>query len=183
VTTTLPEDIANPAGPTVTFDLEEGEFRDIRALADFSSAATRPVLVGQFHGIAVHHGHPQHPARRRPGAAHGPARQQWRTDYVFLTPNKYAFDFVQIVARPDVDIFLDETPVRDFADCARRCAPTAASRRLATCAPRPLRDLPLPALVPAHRQLPHAPEIRAGRQGDGVHVVRTVTPPGRSPRA
>jgi hypothetical protein len=66
-----------------------------------------------------------------------PPVEQWRSDYVFLTPNKYAFDFVQIVARPDArSSSTERDPVRDFADCTRR-APTAASRPRTTCAPRP----------------------------------------------
>lgn len=119
VTTTLPEDIANPTGPTVTFDLDEGEFRDIRALADFQLRGDGPVLVGQFMGSQSTTGIPNTLPGGDPALLMVPPLNQWRTDYVFLTPNKYAFDFVQIVARPDVDIFLDETPVRDFADCTR----------------------------------------------------------------
>ena len=37
-----------------------------------------------------------------------PPIEQYRADYVFLTPDKYAFDFVTVVAPIGATVFLDE---------------------------------------------------------------------------
>src|SRR5215510_3978767 len=42
-----------------------------------------------------------------------PPREQFRADYVFLTPDKYAFDFVTIVAPPDALVALDGTVLQE----------------------------------------------------------------------
>lgn len=181
VTTTLPEDIANPTGPTVTFDLDEGEFRDIRALADFQLRGDGPVLVGQFMGSQSTTGIPNTLPGGDPALLMVPPLNQWRTDYVFLTPNKYAFDFVQIVARPDVDVFLDETPVRDFADCTQVRSDGCIETPRNMCPPAQFVTYRCQLSFPQIDNSRNPVEIRAGRQSDGVHVVRTVTPPGRQP--
>jgi hypothetical protein len=185
VTTTLPEDLSNPGGATVEFSLEEGEFRDIRALADFILRADAPVIVGQFMGSQGTTGIPTTLPGGDPALIMVPPVQQWRSDYVFLTPNKYAFDFVQIVARPDVEVFLgngiEETPVRDFADCERS--------RSDGCVETPRHMCPPPVYVTYRCQLSFPridnssmpPGIVAGRQGDGVRTVRSVEPAGRTP--
>jgi hypothetical protein len=36
-----------------------------------------------------------------------PPAKQFRTDYVFLTPNKYAHDYVNIIAPSDASVTLD----------------------------------------------------------------------------
>ena len=165
--------------------LEEGEFRDIRALADFILRANAPVIVGQFMGSQGTTGIPTTLPGGDPALIMVPPVQQWRSDYVFLTPNKYAFDFVQIVARPDVEVFLgngiEETPVRDFADCERS--------RSDGCVETPRHMCPPPVYVTYRCQLSFPridnstmpPGIVAGRQGDGVRTVRSVEPAGRTP--
>lgn len=185
VTTTLPEDISNPGGPTVAFDLEEGEFRDVRALADFILRADAPVIVGQFMGSQSTTGIPTTLPGGDPALIMVPPVQQWRSDYVFLTPNKYAFDFVQIVARPDVEVFLGngvtETPVRDYDACVMS--------RSDGCVETPRHECPAPVYVTYRCQLSFPridnstmpPDIVAGRQGDGVRTVRSVEPAGRTP--
>ncbi len=43
-----------------------------------------------------------------------PPREQWRRDYVFLTPDKYAFDFVTIAAPAEARIQLDGRPLQEW---------------------------------------------------------------------
>jgi hypothetical protein len=172
VTTTLPVDIANPAGPTVEFDLDVGEKQDIVAQTDFIIRANGRVSVGQLMGSQNTTGIPLTLPGGDPALVIVPPVEQWRSDYVFLTPNKYAFDFVQIVARPEARVFLDDTPVNDFADCSRT--------RSDGCVETPRHECPAPVYVTYRCQLSFPridtstmpPTVTAGRQGDGVHVVR-----------
>ena len=176
VTTTLPEDLANPAGPKVEFDLDTGEHQDIRALADFQIHSDAPVSVNQLQGSQSTTGIPFTLPGGDPSLIVVPPVEQWRSDYVFLTPDKYVFDFVQIVARPDVQVFLDETDVSDFADCTRS--------RSDGCIESVTNHCPDPVYVTYRCQLSFPqidnssmpPAVTDGRQGDGVHVVRSVTP-------
>lgn len=172
VETTLPVDVGNPSGPTLEFDLDEGESYDIRALTDFTLRANSRVIVGQLMGSQNTTGIPLTLPGGDPSLVIVPPVEQWRSDYVFLTPNKYAFDFVQIVARANAVVYLDETPVADFADCNRS--------RSDGCIETPRHECPPPTYVTYRCQLSFPrvdastmpPTITNGRQGDGVHVVR-----------
>jgi hypothetical protein len=176
VETTLPTDINVPGGPTLEFDLEEGESYDIRALADFVIRGNGRVSVAQFMGSQNTTGIPLTLPGGDPSMIVVPPVEQWRSNYVFLTPNKYAFDFVQIVARPSAVVYLgdglNETPVADFADCTRS--------RSDGCIETPRHECPPPVYVTYRCQLSFPrinsatmpPTILPGRQGDGVHTVR-----------
>jgi hypothetical protein len=181
VTTTLPTDISRPESQPVAFALEEGEHRDIRGLADFQIDTDGPVMVAQLMGSQQTTGLPFTLPGGDPALIMVPPIEQWRTDYVFLTPTKYAFDFVQMTARPDVRVFLDNTPVDDFADCVRS--------RSDGCIETPRHRCPPPVFVTYRCQVSfpqidmaqNPPAVTNGRQNDGVHVVRSEFPPGRTP--
>ncbi len=187
VDTTLPARMDDPTGPTVAFDLEEGQFRDLRAEADFLLRGNGRVIVGQLMGGQATTGIPFTLPGGDPSLLIVPPVEQWRSDYVFLTPGNYAFDFVQIVARPEAVVYLGdgsrETPVADFADCARS--------RSDGCVDTPRRTCPPPTYVTYRCQLsfPRIEEgergatarVLPGRQGDGVHTVRAEGPNGGPP--
>ena len=42
--------------------------------------------------------------------------EQFRPDFVFLAPDKYAFDYVTITAPIGAEVFFDDLPVESFAD-------------------------------------------------------------------
>jgi len=177
----LPENVEMPAGPTVEFELDIGQFRDIRALADFTIRGDGPLIVGQLMGSQQTTGIPFTLPGGDPALIMVPPVEQWRSEYVFLTPNRYAFDFVQIVARPSATVYLDDTPVADFADCTRS--------RSDGCIETPRHECPAPVYVTYRCQLSfpridasaNPPTVAMGRQGDGVHVVRAEAPPGMPP--
>ncbi len=176
VETTLPVDVNVPGGPTVEFDLDEGESYDIRALADFIIRGNSRISVAQFMGSQNTTGIPLTLPGGDPSLIIVPPVEQWRSEYVFLTPNKYAFDFVQIVARPSAVVYLgdglNETPVADFADCTRTRSDGCVETARHMC--------PDPVYVTYRCQLSFPridsttmpPTILPGRQGDGVHTVR-----------
>jgi hypothetical protein len=51
-----------------------------------------------------------------------PPIEQFRTSYVFLTPDKYSFDFVRIIAAPDTAVALDGVLVKDIPTCESAAA-------------------------------------------------------------
>jgi hypothetical protein len=180
VTTTLPEDLAAPGGPTVGFDLEEGGYRDIRALADFILRADAPVTLAQLQGSQTTTGIPSRLPGGDPSLLIVPPVEQWRSDYVFLTPDQYSFDFVQVVARPDLAVTLDGVDVATLADCARSRSDGCVETRTHPCGE--------PRYVTYRCQLSfprvdNAGEVRVtpGRQNDGVHVVHAAAPVGTAP--
>jgi hypothetical protein len=101
-----------------------------------------------------------------------PPIDQYRSDYVFLTPLYYGFDFVTIVAPRDAGIQLDGAPLDPNA-----CTVSAADGvvRMPT-------DEPAPWLV-YHCQLSFPdviglPNIRVedGTQHDGYHTLQSTQP-------
>ncbi len=183
VDTTLPARHDQPDGPALTFELAEGEWRDLRAERDFLLRGDGRIIVGQLMAGQGTTGIPfTHPGGD-PSLILVPPVEQWRSEYVFLTPARYAFDFVQIVARPGATVYLDETPVSDFADCVRA--------RSDGCVDTPRRACPAPTYVTWRCQLsfPRIEEstpgtearVLPGRQGDGVHVVRAEGAEGAPP--
>ncbi len=181
VTTTLPEDITVPTGPTIEFDLGEGEFHDIRALADFLVNANGQIIVGQLQGSQSTTGIPFTLPGGDPSFIMVPPVEQWRTDYVFLSPNKYVFDFVQIVARPDVAVYLDDTPVADFRDCTHARADGCIENARHTCPPPQYITHRCQLSFPQIDNSTNPPTVRDGRQNDGVHVIHSDPPVGRPP--
>src|SRR5262249_19247773 len=89
----------------------------------------------------------------------------------------YAFDFVTIVARPDAEVYLDDTPLHDpahpFADCTRERADTCVDRVGQPPCPPPTYvvyrcQLSFPIIDPT---LSSPANVQPGRQQDGVHTV------------
>jgi len=178
VTTTLPENLDNPGGPTVHFALAVGQSRDIRALSDFQIDATGPVSVGQFVGSQATTTVPNGLPGGDPSMIFIPAVGQWRQEHVFLTPDRYAFDFVQVVARPSARVTLDGENVTALAACLRGrsdgCIPSASHVCGVPAWVTYRCQLSFPELDPSQNPA----TVRPGRQNDGVHVVRTTDPSG-----
>ncbi|MBN1653217.1 MAG: IgGFc-binding protein [Deltaproteobacteria bacterium] len=102
-----------------------------------------------------------------------PPVEQYRADYIFLTPNKYAFDFVTITADPDTEVILDGVQV------AESCSAELIDGTLLS------RKEPLPSKVvyrcqlsfPRVTDLPK-PTVLDGDQSDGVHKLIADQPVG-----
>jgi hypothetical protein len=106
--TTLPPVVSIPV-------LNRGEWFDFETQQDFEIASNKPILVGQFM---------QAEQAPNPGSQPGDAGtgdpafllavpiEQFREDYVFLAPNKYEFDYVNIIAPRDATVEFDGAPLR-----------------------------------------------------------------------
>ena len=102
--TTLPPQIAIPI-------LNKGEWFDFETGQDFEIHANKPIMVGQFlqaEQAPAPGFQPGDAGTGDPAFLLNVAIEQFRTDYVFLAPNKYEFDYVNIVAPRDGPVAFDD---------------------------------------------------------------------------
>lgn len=169
IETTLPE-------PDDHIVLEAaGDFAEVRAFGDFFATSTDPILVAQINASqqaasVTRSGYPG----GDPSLMFIPPVEQWRDDYVFLTPDKYAIDFVILVAPFDVPVFLDD----------REIGPETCEVGPADGLDAETRGKPNPDYVVYRCQLSFPvidgtedpPIIEPGDQNDGVHRVYATAP-------
>ncbi len=102
ITTTLP-------APDDTFELHGlGDWHEVSTTRDFLAESDQPIHVIQVMASQDAANVPRGLPGGDPSLVVVPPREQYRNDYVFLTPDKYAFDFVTIVAPPEATVVLDE---------------------------------------------------------------------------
>jgi hypothetical protein len=109
VVTTLPE-------PDNAFTLDKGQARLFRIEQDFLLDARYPVAVLQALPSQGVTGIPRQYPGGDPSIITVPPIRQYRQDYIFLTPDKYAFDFVVITAESRATVLLDGENVEDRCD-------------------------------------------------------------------
>ena len=101
--------------PDDSFELLQGGDAILRADQDFLLEADQPVAVLQALPSQGVTGIPRQFPGGDPAIIAVPPIQQYRQDYIFLTPDKYAFDFVVITADREADILLDGEPLPEPA--------------------------------------------------------------------
>ncbi len=161
ITTTLPP-------PDDHFTLEQGESTILWATQDFEMHADHAIAVLQVLASQEAVGIPSYYPGGDPAAIAVPPVEQYRKEYVFLTPSLYAFDFVTITAPRGAQILLDEMPLSDWG-C--QAAPADGIPRRPT-------DPPPETVV--HRCQLSYPDvlgqnmpIEDGIQNDGYHTLRS----------
>lgn len=171
VTTTLPQ-------PDDAFELDaEGANRTLSAHHDFLLTASQPVLVADVQASQEAAGVVRGLPGGDPSLRLVAPVEQWRTDYVLLTPDKYSFDFLVITAPFGAQVFIDglaidgkicESGPADGLTAAHRGAqnPPFVSYRCQLSFP-----VVVPNVAPPNNVLP-------GRQNDGVHRVQADYPVG-----
>ena len=106
-----------------------------------------------------------------------PPIEQFRDSYVFLTPDKYSFDFIRIIAAPSTTVSLDGRLVSDIPTCLTE--PGDGLTDMVRGGP--------PAFVVYSCQLsfpkidmskPRPDNLSSGAQNDGVHRVLANQPVG-----
>jgi hypothetical protein len=97
--------------PDDDFELPERGDIIMRADRDFIIDADKPIHVLEALASQGVTGIPRQYPGGDPSIITVPPVDQFRRDYIFLTPDKYAFDFVTIVAPPDANIQLDGAPL------------------------------------------------------------------------
>jgi hypothetical protein len=171
VTTTL-------ASPWNAFDLgSAGDSDVIPSKTDFLLEASAPVMVLQVQSGQDGGGVPRGLPGGDPSTLFPSPLEQWRSDYVLLTPNKYVFDFLVVVAPSDAHVYIDglllddtdsEVTPSDGLDALMRGSPTPPYWTYRYELSYPLID---PTQAPPNNILP-------GKQNDGVHHVQADEPVG-----
>jgi IgGFc binding protein len=85
-----------------------GDYKEVTAYRDFMAESTEPIIVAQVmasqDAVGVKRGLPG----GDPSMLIVPPMEQGRPDYVFLTPDKYAFDYVTVVAPAGIGVLMDD---------------------------------------------------------------------------
>lgn len=109
--------------PNDSFFLQRGDDVIFSSERDFVVNSSDPIVFGQFPGGQQTTGIPStiggglRPPGGDPSFILIPPVQQWRESYLFLVPNKYAFDFLLIAAPIDADILYDGLSLDTVLDC------------------------------------------------------------------
>jgi hypothetical protein len=174
-------------GATITTSLE-GELRELQlsglgAFADLSS--THHFLLESDAPVALASISPSQEEANLPNDLPGgdpslvivPPIEQFRNNYVFLTPDKYSFDFVRIIASPTTGVALDGRLVAQNPDCVS--APADGLTDVQRAGPPPLVvyscQLSFPKIDDTQ---PRPDNLSLGLQNDGVHRILANEPVG-----
>lgn len=173
LTTTLPP-------PFDVIDLDgEGKSATIIARQDFLMTASQPVLVADVQASQEAAGVVRGLPGGDPSLTFVPPVEQWRSEYVLLTPDKYAFDFLVITAPFGAQVFVDGLAV-DGKVC--ELAPGDGLTEKTRKTPNPAFvvyrcQLSFPVIDP-NKPPPPQGYGNTGRQDDGVHRVQSDYPVG-----
>ena len=167
VTTTL-------SGEYQSFDLPTlGSFVTIASDHHFTLKSSDPITLGSVSPSQQDANVPTGLPGGDPSLMIMPPIEQFRSSYVFLTPDKYSFDFVRIVAPRGTAVTLDGRSVDEIEGCTPSDADgiTDDARR-AQVGPSPYVvyacQLSFPVIDP-NKMAPF--NLSAGMQNDGVHRV------------
>ncbi|MFO0616404.1 MAG: IgGFc-binding protein [Polyangiaceae bacterium] len=167
VTTTLPK-------PDDHFTLNGiGDFHEVRAFTHFTATSSAPVLVAQVMASQEAAGIKRGLPGGDPSLMMVPSLEQARADYVFLTPDKYAFDFITVVA-PTAALVLLDGHALDATLCRVEPADGLTTEQrggdpalvVYSC------QLSFPTINPATDPA----TIMPGTQNDGVHHIAANAP-------
>jgi len=170
---------ATPAGAHLTTSLDDqpaidlngqGGYFDIVSHSSFILTSDHPVALMSVSPSQEAAGVPRDLPGGDPSSLIIPPVEQFRSTYVFLTPNQYAFDFVRISAPASAIIVFDGRQLGDLA-CTSVPAGTLVEPLKApedyvvhTC------QLGFPVIDPNGRP---PDNFQAGAQDDGVHVIES----------
>ncbi|APR77272.1 hemagglutinin/hemolysin-related protein [Minicystis rosea] len=171
ITTTLPP-------PNDTIHLQGlGDMEEVTAYSDFMAQSTEPVLVAQIMASQDAAGVKRGLPGGDPSLLIYPPTEQFRLSYVFLTPDKYAFDFVVIVAPLDAHLTLDGIAPESLG-CEVTPADGLTDEQRGNKKP-PFVVYNCQLSFPQIDPLAMAPDnVKLGMQNDGVHRVEADQPVG-----
>jgi len=171
IKTTLP-------GSYASFALaKRGDYADIASTREFLLTSDAPVMFQSVSASQDDGGVPRGLPGGDPSSILIPPIQQFRRSYVFLTPDKYNFDFVRIIAKPTTAIVLDGTPIADIAACVPVPADGLSEAERGSPTPPYLVyrcQLSFPVIDPDKE----INKVSPGIQDDGVHRVDADEPVG-----
>lgn len=155
-----------------------GEFRTIEVHEDFTIETDGAVHVSVVQSSQDAAGIPRGFPGGDPSLVIVPPIEQFRHDYVFLTPDKYSFDFVTVLAPKGTEILFDGAPF-DADACARAFVPPAKSPVTGQVASDGYDVWRCQLSFPIYDDTrPEGKRLLPGRQNDGVHRLQASRPIG-----
>ncbi len=109
--------------PNDTFFLQRGDSVIFESERDFTVEANEPIAFEQVPSSQQAAGIPstlpggERPPGGDPSTILVPPVEQWRSQYLFLVPNKYSYDYLLIAARADADLRYDHIPLQNVLTC------------------------------------------------------------------
>ena len=94
-----------------------GDFADLTSSHHFTIDSDAPIALSSVSPSQEDANIPSALPGGDPSLIILPPNEQFRDNYVFLTPDKYSFDFVRIIAAPDTGVALDGVLVADIPTC------------------------------------------------------------------
>jgi len=161
--------VTNLPPPYDRFSLGRGASVIIEAERDFLFESTEPIAVVQVPasqaatGIPSTLGDGTRPPGGDPSLIWVPPVEQWRNRYLFLVPNKYAFDFLLVAAPASARLIYDGIPIDDVLTCEREPIGTQV----------PVGGGPAVEYLAVRCQLAYPMPGGPGLQDDGVHELRS----------
>ena len=151
-----------------------GEWREVKTMRDFTAESDRPIHVVQVMASQDAANVPRGLPGGDPSIVVVPPREQFRPDYVFLTPDKYAFDFITVVAPPNAVATLDGATLDDqVCDVRPTDGLTDAER-----GDKPIEYLTYDCQLSFATVDPDTGMVTPGMQNDGVHRLVSSEPAG-----
>jgi hypothetical protein len=162
VTTDLP-------APFDHFELDRGESRIFDSERDFVVASTASIAFAQFPASQLATGIPstlsggERPPGGDPSMMLVPPLEQWRSTYLFLVPNHYAYDHLLIAAPAGAHLRYDHIPLDNVLVCEHEPVHTLPTGEGGN-------DVEYVAIrCPLSAPTPDGP----GFQDDGVHLIES----------
>jgi hypothetical protein len=171
VTTTL-------RAPYDAFDLPgQGASETIPSQNDFLLDASQPAMVLEVQSSQQAGGVPDGLPGGDPSTLCPAPREQWRSDYVLLTPDKYVFDYLVVIAPSDAHVYIDGLAL-DATD-SDVTASDGLTEELRGSATPPFWTYRYQLSYPIidSTQLPPN-NVKPGKQNDGVHHIQADQPVG-----
>jgi hypothetical protein len=154
-----------------------GDMREVTVTTDFMANSDNPILVGQVMASQDAAGVKRGLPGGDPSLLIYPPVEQFRQNYVFLTPDKYVFDFVEILAPPEANVTFDGITPAAFGCTTSPADGLTDAQRGSSKPPFVVYDCQLgfPVIDP-NKVYPD--NITPGMQNDGVHRVDADLPVG-----
>lgn len=148
-----------------------GDYVDLATDRSFVLSSDEPVMIMNVSASQQAAGVPDQLPGGDPSTLVVPPIEQFRSTYVFLTPDQYAFDFVRIAAPEDAVIVFDGIPLEDIPSCVTE---RAGSIRQPLARPEDwivtICELSSPIIDPTK---PAPDDLSPGFQNDGVHLIES----------
>ncbi len=155
-----------------------GEWRELEIHKDLSIETDGAIHVSLTQSSQEAAGIPRNFSGGDPSFLIVPPIEQFRADYVFLTPDKYMFDFVTVMMPKGTEVLFDGAPF-DSDACEKEFVAPAPSPVSGTSSGDGFEVWRCQLSFPVFDgSKPIGKQLTAGRQNDGVHRLQASRPVG-----